>query len=89
MLFILPCHSNKNQCEEIPPAHREQVPPLHRGAPACSPLADEMQPHAERRHPRPVSEAAAGGGAYSPLRSLCTRAGPAASVSTEKHTLLS
>ncbi|KAI3361036.1 hypothetical protein L3Q82_013231, partial [Scortum barcoo] len=31
-----------------------RVPPLHRGAPARYPLADEMQPHAERRHARPV-----------------------------------
>ncbi|TNN75714.1 hypothetical protein EYF80_014077 [Liparis tanakae] len=31
----------------------ELVPPLHHGAPACSTPADDMQPHAKRRHPRP------------------------------------
>lgn len=35
----------------FPPAHRQQVPPLHRGAPASSQFADRMLPDAERRHP--------------------------------------
>lgn len=50
--------ANREQYEMFPPAHCEQVPSLHRGASARSPLSDKMQSHAERRHPRLVSVAA-------------------------------
>lgn len=56
----------RDQCGEVPPAHREQILPFHRDVPAGCALADEMHPHAERRHRRPGSEAAAGGGARCP-----------------------
>lgn len=45
----------REQYEIFLPAHCEQVPSLHRGASARSPLSDKMQSHAERRHPRLVS----------------------------------
>lgn len=56
----------RDQCGEVPPAHCEQIPPFHRDVPAGRALADEMHPHAERRHRRPGSEAAAVGGARCP-----------------------
>ena len=59
--------SPKETSRNPPPAHREQIPPLHGGAPAGCPPPDQVHPHAERRHPRPESEAAAGGGACAPL----------------------
>ncbi|CAB1420103.1 unnamed protein product [Pleuronectes platessa] len=80
------------QCEGLPPAHGQQVPPLYRCAPARSPPADEMQPHAERRHARPVCVARGRRRCRSPSVAceLCTGEGPAAvSVgSREEDTLL-
>lgn len=53
--ILLTTETQNKQPEKFPPADREQVPALHRGAPACDALADEMLPDAERRHPSGAS----------------------------------